>query len=69
MRKRTFEQEEWREFMQDRERNTFRLRLMAHADGYVMVRHPAATPFVLPVKEWESLPPYIKHGGRNAKPD
>lgn len=32
------------------------LRLMAKADGYVMVRHPGAMPFVLPLKVWDRLP-------------
>ena len=58
----TINQKEWREFKRDRERNSSRLRLMAHADGYVMVRHPGAIPFVLPVKEWEVLSPHIKEG-------
>lgn len=31
------------------------IRLMAKAEGYVMVRRPGCLPFILSVKEWESL--------------
>jgi hypothetical protein len=33
-----------------------RIRLMAEADGYVMVRRPRAYPFVLSRKEFDALP-------------
>ena len=33
-----------------------RIRLMARSGGYVMVRKPACTPFVLTEKEWAKLP-------------
>jgi len=32
-----------------------RLRLMASAEGYVMVRRPGALPFLMTVKEWADL--------------
>lgn len=33
-----------------------RIRLMARSGGYVMVRKPRATPFVLTEKQWAKLP-------------
>lgn len=54
--KRAFQED--REFKADRERGAFRVRYMAHADGYVMVRRPGAAPFVIGEKEWRKLPPF-----------
>lgn len=51
----------WKEdedFKADRERGAFRVRYMAHADGYVMARRPGAVPFVLGEKEWRALRPF-----------
>jgi hypothetical protein len=42
-----------RNIRQDR---TGPLRLMASAEGYVMVRRPGAMPFVIAEKDWLSLP-------------
>lgn len=33
-----------------------KLRLMATAEGYVMVRRPGCMPFVMAAKDWEKLP-------------
>ncbi len=33
-----------------------RLRYMAHAKGYVMVRRPGCIPFVMDEKDWLALP-------------
>ena len=47
--------QEEREFKTDRYYNG-RLRYMAHADGYVMVRYPRAVPIVMTEKAWRALP-------------
>jgi hypothetical protein len=39
---------------------TFPLRLMARSDGYVMVRHPQAIPFVMREADWRALPDLSK---------
>ena len=31
-------------------------RLMARAEGYVMVRHPHCIPYVMTLKNWNALP-------------
>lgn len=33
------------------------IKRMAEADGYVMVRRPGCTPFILSRKEWDALEP------------
>lgn len=37
------------------------VRLMARADGYVMVRHSGCIPFVITEREWDALPPERIH--------
>lgn len=32
------------------------LRYICGSEGYVMVRRPYCTPFVMPLKQWEKLP-------------
>ncbi len=39
--------------------NLDRVRLMARSGGYVMVRKPRCTPFVLTEKAWAKLPLYL----------
>jgi hypothetical protein len=34
--------------------------LMARSDGYVMVRHPQAIPFVMREADWRALPDLSK---------
>lgn len=36
-----------------------RMRLMARAKGYIMVRKPGAMPFVLTEKEWAAMPLFV----------
>lgn len=48
------------DFKRDRYKGT-RVKYLAHAKGYVMVRKPRAAPFVMTEKEWRQLP-YL--GGR-----
>lgn len=43
------------DFKRDRYKNG-RLRYLAHADGYVMVRRPRAMPHVISEGEWRQLP-------------
>lgn len=37
-----------------------RLRFMARSGNYVMARKTRCMPFVLTVKEWEALPPFLE---------
>lgn len=37
-----------------------RVTYMAHAKGYVMVRHPGCSPFTVTEKEWRAFPYYWK---------
>jgi hypothetical protein len=46
----------------DRDRNGDRLKYMAHASGYVMVRLPKCLPFVLSEKDWRALPLHSEGG-------
>lgn len=43
------------DFRRDRYENG-RLRYLAHADGYVMVRRPHAVPYVIRESKWRQLP-------------
>lgn len=40
----------------DRDPDHARIRLMARSGGYVMVRKPHCSPFVLSEKDWAKLP-------------
>lgn len=40
------------------------VRFLAAAEGYVMVRRPCCTPFVVHVSEWNEWPLYTEPGRR-----
>jgi hypothetical protein len=45
-----------------------RIRLMARSGGYVMVRKPRCTPFVLSEKDWGKLPRFTPSHQRDHPP-
>lgn len=51
---------ERRHFEAERGDDHGRLRFMARADGYVMVRRPGAAPYCITEKDWLALPTWSK---------